>query len=223
MKYYFILAAAGVGKRMGLNYPKQFLEYEGKPLFVRSLEIANLSKVTDIIIVTNAEYIKKVEEIVKEYNIKNIKKVVSGGKERQDSIYNALKEVEDLDSFLAVQDGVRPFLEESYLDDGYKILLENKELTGVAVGVKVKDTIKKVSEDGLILETPERKNLIAIQTPQIFRTRELIDAYKKAYEEKYIGTDDASLVEKAGGIVKVIEGSYNNIKVTTPEDLKFLK
>ncbi len=223
MKYYFILAAAGVGKRMGLNYPKQFLEYEGKPLFIKSLEIANLSKVTDIIIVTNAEYVKKVEEIVKEYNIQNIKKVVSGGKERQDSIYNALKEVKELDSFLAVQDGVRPFLEKSYLDHGYDILLKNKELSGVAVGVKVKDTIKKVSQDGIILETPERKNLIAIQTPQIFRTRELLEAYKKAYKENYLGTDDSSLVEKNGGIVKVIEGSYNNIKVTTPEDLKFLK
>ena len=223
MKYYFILAAAGVGKRMGLNYPKQFLEYEGKPLFIKSLEIANLSKVTDIIIVTNAEYVKKVEEIVMEYNIQNIKKVVSGGKERQDSIYNALKEVKELDSFLAVQDGVRPFLEKSYLDHGYDILLKNKELSGVAVGVKVKDTIKKVSQDGIILETPERKNLIAIQTPQIFRTRELLEAYKKAYKENYLGTDDSSLVEKNGGIVKVIEGSYNNIKVTTPEDLKFLK
>jgi len=159
----------------------------------------------------------------KKYNIQNIKKVVSGGKERQDSIYNALKEVKELDSFLAVQDGVRPFLEKSYLDHGYDILLKNKELSGVAVGVKVKDTIKKVSQDGIILETPERKNLIAIQTPQIFRTRELLEAYKKAYKENYLGTDDSSLVEKNGGIVKVIEGSYNNIKVTTPEDLKFLK
>ncbi|MGM0508259.1 MAG: 2-C-methyl-D-erythritol 4-phosphate cytidylyltransferase [Fusobacteriota bacterium] len=226
MKYYFILAAAGVGKRMGLGYPKQFLEYKGKPLFISTLQRAEgNNKITDIIVVTNKNYIEKVKDLIKEYKIKKIIKVVAGGKERQDSIFNGLKIIEKCssqNSLVAIQDGVRPFLKDRYIDKAYEILNKKSEISGVVVGVKVKDTIKKVSGD-IVESTPKRENLIAVQTPQVFRQDIILKAYKKAKKDNFLGTDDSSLVENIGGKVKIIEGSYGNIKVTTPEDLDKLK
>ena len=195
IRYTLIVAAAGVGKRMGLSYPKQFLEHNGKPLFINVLEIGEKSKlISDIIIVT----------------------------ERQDSIYNALKFC-DKNSIVAVQDGVRPFFKEKYLEDAFNELKNNPHIDGVVVGVPVKDTIKVVNEEGIIISTPVRRALVAAQTPQVFRGKILIEAYEKAKEENFLGTDDSSLVEKYGGKVKISLGDYGNIKITTIEDISFLK
>ena len=221
---YFIVAAAGVGKRMGLSYPKQFLEVDGKPIFINTLEIIEKNnKVEGIIVVTNREYISKVEEICEFYKITKVKKVVEGGKERQDSIYNALLQTPENIELIGVQDGVRPFIKDRYIDESYEKLEENKDLDGVVVGVPVKDTIKILDPSGKIIETPNRATLFAAQTPQIFKREILLKSYEDAKENNYLGTDDSSLVERIGGRVEMVMGSYNNIKITTPEDLIFLK
>ncbi len=223
IRYTLIVAAAGVGKRMGLSYPKQFLEHNGKPLFINVLEIGEKSKlISDIIIVTGKELIKEVKYMCEKFKITKVKEIAEGGKERQDSIYNALKFC-DKNSIVAVQDGVRPFFKEKYLEDAFNELKNNPYIDGVVVGVPVKDTIKVVNEEGIIISTPVRRALVAAQTPQVFRGKILIEAYEKAKEENFLGTDDSSLVEKYGGKVKISLGDYGNIKITTIEDISFLK
>ncbi len=222
IEYYYIVAAAGVGKRMGLTYPKQFLEVDGKPIFVKTLEVIEKNhRVTGIIVVTNKEYISEVEKMCRTFKITKVIDVVSGGKERQDSIYNALQLVPK-NSIIGVQDGVRPFIEDRYVEDSYTKLMEETELDGIVVGVPVKDTIKVVDSDGQIVKTPKRDLLFAAQTPQVFKGEILHRSYEKAEKQKFLGTDDSSLVEKAGGRVGILLGSYENIKITTPEDLTFL-
>lgn len=224
MKQYYIVAAAGVGKRMGLGYPKQFLEYKGKPLFIITAEkIAACNTVDGIILVTNSEYIESVKKYVKEFNLQKVVEIVSGGKERQDSIYNGLKAVPCADSIVGIQDGVRPFIEERFIREAEEILKADEKTDGVVVGVKVKDTIKVIDEFGNITSTPDRNFIVAAQTPQVFRYKKIVECYEKAYKKNFYGTDDSSLVELDGGNVKYIEGSYNNIKITTPEDLKYLE
>ena len=222
-KITLILAAAGIGKRMGLDYPKQFFEHNGKPLFIFPLEIAEKSSLIDeIIIVTNENNIDLVEKQCNKYNIKKVKKILAGGKERQDSIYNALKEDEG-STYILVQDGVRPFMKEKYIEMTCAALDRDKSLAGAVIGVPVKDTIKVVGLDGEILATPNRARLVAVHTPQTFRGDILKKAYKKAEAEKFLGTDDSSLVERIGEKVKIITGDYDNIKITTLEDLLSLK
>ncbi|MDX8336426.1 2-C-methyl-D-erythritol 4-phosphate cytidylyltransferase [Candidatus Cetobacterium colombiensis] len=221
-KITLIVAAAGVGKRMNLGYPKQFLEINGKPLFLNVLETAEKSRyIEEVIVVTGNESVEFVKELCKINNLLKVSKVVKGGEERQYSIENALEYCED-NSIIGVQDGVRPFLKEKYFSEALNILDENIYIDGVVVGVPLKDTIKRINSMGEVIETPKRDEFIAVHTPQIFRGKILKEAYKKARLEKFLGTDDSSLVERIGGRVKVIIGDYDNIKVTTIEDLKFL-
>ena len=223
IRYTLIVAAAGIGKRMGLSYPKQFFEYKGKPLFVHVIERGeNCPIITDIIVVTGKNLIKDVKYLCEKFDLKKVKYIVEGGKERQDSIYNALKFC-DKNSIIAVQDGVRPFLKREYLEIAFNEILKDDKLSGVVVGVPVKDTIKITDENGIIVSTPKRATLTAAQTPQVFRGDILIDSYEKAKNEEFMGTDDSSLVERYYGMVKIINGDYSNIKITTVEDLSFLK
>ena len=219
-KVTLILAAAGVGKRMGLGYPKQFFEYKGKPLFIMPLEVAQKSDIVDdIIVVTNKENITLVENYCKQYGIDKVIKVTEGGKERQNSIYNALK-YDNKSDIILVQDGVRPFLKERYIEECCKVVINERK--GAVVGVQVKDTIKVVDENFEVISTPKRADLIAVHTPQAFEGELLKRAYEIAESENFLGTDDSSLVERIGGKVKIVLGDYDNIKVTTQEDLKFL-
>lgn len=221
-KITLIVAAAGIGKRMNLGYPKQFLEIDGKPLFIKTLEVAEKSgSIEDIIITTGEESIELVRELCEQYGISKAQNIVSGGKERQYSIENALEYCKD-NSIIAVQDAVRPFLKEKYFLQALEILEKNLEIDGVVVGVLLKDTIKRVNQKGEVIETPKRDEYIAVHTPQIFKGEILKKAYKKAKEDNFLGTDDSSLVERIGGKIKVLIGDYDNIKVTTVEDLKFL-
>ena len=211
-KVTMIVAAAGVGKRMGLDYPKQFFEYKGKPLFIMPLEVAQNSKIVDeIVVVTNKENVSLVENYCNQYGLSKIVKVIEGGKERQNSIYNALKYDNNSDIIL-VQDGVRPFLKEKYIEECCRVVAE--ERLGAVVGVQVKDTIKVINESFEVVSTPKRADLVAVHTPQAFEGKLL----KKAYEI----AESSSLVERIGGKVKIVLGDYDNIKITTQEDLKFL-
>lgn len=223
MKYLYIVAAAGSGKRMGLDKPKQFLEFGGEPIFIKTLKIIEKAPiVTEIIVVTGEEHIKTVKNYCKEFGITKLNNVISGGKERQDSIYNALKNIKNPEEYIiAVQDGVRPFISEKFINEAFDEILNNKDLDGIVIGMPVKDTVKVVDGNGYIIDTPERKTLVLAQTPQVFRGEILKNAYEKAQEESFVGTDDSSLIEKIGGRVKIIEGSYDNIKITTIEDLLY--
>lgn len=219
-KVTMIVAATGVGKRMGLGYPKQFLEYKGKPLFIMPLEVAQNSNIVDeIIVVTNKENVSLVENYCNQYGLSKVVKVTEGGKERQNSIYNALKYDNNSDIIL-VQDGVRPFLKEKYIEECCRVVAE--ERLGAVVGVQVKDTIKVINENFEVVSTPKRADLIAVHTPQAFEGKLLKEAYEIAERENFLGTDDSSLVERIGGKVKIVFGDYDNIKITTQEDLKFL-
>ncbi|MGL6168810.1 MAG: 2-C-methyl-D-erythritol 4-phosphate cytidylyltransferase [Fusobacteriaceae bacterium] len=217
-----IIAAAGSGKRMNLDKKKQFLEFKGKPLFMSSLiESEKCSLVGEIIVVTSEEDIEYVKWCCQKEKISKLKAVVKGGKERQDSIFNGLKEVTK--NFVAIQDGARPFLKQEYFIDGIKLLEEKKILAGVVVAVKLKDTVKVLKDNGEVDYTPNRDFLIAVQTPQIFYSTILKKAYENAKIKNIIGTDDSSLVESLGEKIGVIPGDYKNIKITTIEDLYCIK
>ena len=221
-KVTFILAAAGQGKRMNLNSPKQFLDYKGEPLFYSSLKIAFDNKyIDDIIIVTNKENLNFMVKYCQDKNLfSKVKYIVEGGSERQYSIYNAIKKIEDTD-IVIIQDAARPFLKDKYIEESLKIL--NDDCDGAIIGVKCKDTIKIIDENRIVLETPNRDNLIMVHTPQTFKFEILKKAHQMAEEKNILATDDASLVEMISGKVKFINGDYDNIKITVQEDLKFLK
>lgn len=221
-KVTFILAAAGQGKRMNLDSPKQFLDYKGEPLFYSSLKLAFDNKyIDDIIIVTNKENLNYMREYSQNKNLlSKVKYIVEGGSERQYSIYNAIKKIEDTD-IVIIQDAARPFLKDKYIEESLKKL--DNDCDGVIIGVKCKDTVKIIDKNGIVLETPNRNNLIMVHTPQTFKFEILKKAYQVAEEKNILATDDASLVEMISGKVKIVYGDYDNIKITVQEDLKLLK
>ena len=212
-----VIVAAGTGSRMNMGINKQFIKLEGKEIIAYTIEkFYNNSNIEDIVVVVKedeSEFFKK--EILDKYNFKNVKRAY-GGKERQDSVYNGLKLLDEKCNVVLIHDGARPFVSDKIID---KSIEEAKEHKAIVVGVPVKDTIKVIDNDKNIVDTPNRSVLWAVQTPQTFDYTILIDAYKDAFKNKFYGTDDAMLVERIGYKVKMLEGSYNNIKITTQEDL----
>jgi 2-C-methyl-D-erythritol 4-phosphate cytidylyltransferase len=216
MKTIAIITAAGSGKRMGR--PKQFIEIGGKPMLEWTIAAFENAKVIDeIILVVNKEDVPK----GKEFNFSKLKKVVAGGAERRVSVANGLRELPADAEIVAVHDGARPLITPQIIE---KAVAEAKKSGAVVVGVPIRDTVKRATRDeGRVTETIDRSELWAAQTPQVFRK----DIILKAYQNNDTVTDDAMLVEKMGVTVTMVMGSYQNIKVTTPEDLevveKFLK
>lgn len=212
-----VIVAAGTGSRMKMGINKQFIKLEGKEIIAYTIEkFYNNSNIEDIVVVVKedeSEFFKK--EILDKYNFKNIK-IAYGGKERQDSVYNGLKLLDKKCDIVLIHDGARPFVSDKIIDN---CIEEVKEHKAIVVGVPVKDTIKVIDNDKNIVDTPNRSVLWAVQTPQTFDYNILIDAYKDAFKSGFYGTDDAMLVERIGYKVKMVEGSYNNIKITTKEDL----
>ena len=209
-----VIVAAGTGSRMKMGINKQFIKLEGKEIIAYTIEkFYNNSNIEDIVVVVKedeSEFFKK-----DKYNFKNIK-IAYGGKERQDSVYNGLKLLDKKCDVVLIHDGARPFVSDKII---YNCIEEVKEHKAIVVGVPVKDTIKIIDNDKNIVDTPNRSVLWAVQTPQTFDYNILIDAYKDAFKSGFYGTDDAMLVERIGYKVKMVEGSYNNIKITTQEDL----
>ncbi|MGB9814255.1 MAG: 2-C-methyl-D-erythritol 4-phosphate cytidylyltransferase [Thermovenabulum sp.] len=211
-----IIAAGGKGKRMNSAKSKQYLPLKGFPILYYTLTVfETLKEIDEIILVVggqDVEFVKK--EIINKYKFKKIK-VVEGGFERQDSVYNGLRSCAPQTDIVVIHDGVRPFIT-------HKLILESIEAAKIynaaGVAVPVKDTIKIV-EDGFIKTTPDRRKLFAIQTPQTFKYGLILEAHEAAKKEGFYGTDDAVLVERLGVKVKIIDGSYENIKITTPEDI----
>lgn len=214
-----VVLAAGTGSRMKSDVPKQYLELKGKPVLYYSLKAFEDSFVNEIILVTGAEWQEYCRrEIVEKFHLEKIHKIVSGGAQRYDSVYRGLCEAEGAD-YVYIHDGARPFLTEEILESARGMVEES----GTAVaGMPVKDTIKIVDEKQFVKETPIRSSVWQIQTPQAFSYDLIQKAYRKLFEKKeYEGiTDDAMVVEKMMKIpVKLFQASYQNIKITTPEDL----
>ena len=211
-----IIVAAGSGKRMQRNINKQFIKINEKEIIAHTIDAfyknENINEIIFCIKKEEEEFFKK--EIIQKNDFKNIK-IAYGGKERQDSIYNGLKSVNKNCKIVLIHDGARPFVDNRIIEESISVAKEKK---AVVVGVPVKDTIKIVV-DGNITDTPNRDNLWSAQTPQTFDYELITKAYDEAYKENYYGTDDSMLVENIGQEVTMIMGSYENIKITSPEDL----
>jgi len=211
-----IVPAAGIGRRLGPGTNKAFHILLGRPLIVWAIEVLERTEeIDEIIPVLKESDMEGGLEVFEQCNFSKVRKVIPGGNQRQDSVYNGLRHIDGKPNIVLIHDGVRPLVgrekvkEAIYALGGYD---------GVILGVPVKDTIKQV-EDDMVSNTLRRDTLRAIQTPQVFLHDSLMGAYETAMEKKIYGTDDAALVERTGGKVKVIMGSYTNIKITTPEDI----
>lgn len=212
-----VVVAAGKGSRMRTQESKQYLLLDGKPILVHTLELFDrLEAVNDIVLVTGADDVERCRGYIETYRLRKVKRVIPGGKERQDSVYQGLLALDGEVRWVMVHDGVRPFAAREHIAACLDKAIETE---AAVLAVPVKDTIKIVDGEGLIQATPDRRSLWAIQTPQAFRFSLLRDAHERAREEGFVGTDDAMLVERLGVRVAVVEADYYNIKITTPEDL----
>ncbi|MFC4323864.1 2-C-methyl-D-erythritol 4-phosphate cytidylyltransferase [Litchfieldia salsa] len=218
MQYEIIVLAAGQGKRMNAGRNKQFLMINSVPLIIHTLKLFEEDECcSGIILVINEKETDEIESLLQEYLFNKEIKIVAGGKERQDSVYNGLKALCG-EEIVLVHDGARPFVKIPFIHS----LVDMANTHGSAVlGVPVKETIKQVAEDSAIIKTIDRSDVWSIQTPQAFKVEIIKQAHQKAAEEEFLGTDDASLVERLGKNVYIVESDYKNIKLTTPEDLLF--
>lgn len=222
-----IVLSAGQGKRMGTSVQKQYIELQGKPIIYYTLSVFQKSEIIDdIILVVGKDQLKYVqEEIVRKYHFTKVKTVVEGGHERYASVWQGLKAREYdkyyeniQDGYVFIHDGARPFVDEEMLERAYDTVRKYK---ACVAGVPSKDTIKLINEEQFAVTTPEREYVWAVQTPQVFEKTLIFEAYARLMEEECVHvTDDAMVVEQMMHLpVKLFEGSYENIKITTPEDL----
>ena len=211
-----IILAGGKGKRMGKDISKQFILVKDKPIIYYTIKMFSDCKLIDeIILVLPKDEIENCKkEVLEKYSLK-VDKIIEGGKERQDSVYNGLKALKNSDIVL-IHDGARPFVSEKIILEG----IENAKKYGAAApGVMPKDTIKVKDELSFSKETLKRESLIAIQTPQVFKKDIIVKCHERVREDNISVTDDTMVVEKYGYKVYLYDGDYTNIKVTTPEDL----
>lgn len=221
-KYTAVVLAAGAGKRMNTKVHKQYLEVAGKPLLYYTLKAFEESRVDDIVLVTGAgEELYCRREIVEKYGFHKIKAVTAGGKERYHSVYQGLLAAEGTD-YVLIHDGARPLVEQAVIE---RCMESVEKYQACAVGMPVKDTIKIVDGEQFAKGTPDRSSLWQVQTPQTFSYALIREAYcKMLQQEDAVITDDAMVVERMTSVpVKLIEGSYRNIKITTPEDLLLME
>lgn len=219
MKSTAIVLAAGQGKRMNSKVQKQFLLIKGKPVLYYSLScFQNSREIEEIIVVTGKDSINFCkQEIIEAYGFSKVKAVIAGGRERYDSVYAGLCACEDSD-YVFIHDGARPFLTEDMIRRGKEAVLASG---ACVIGMPSKDTIKIADENGMVASTPSRSLVWNIQTPQIFSYTAIREAYERAQQQNMADiTDDAMVMERFGNMkIKLVEGSYENIKITTPEDI----
>ncbi|MDA1478181.1 2-C-methyl-D-erythritol 4-phosphate cytidylyltransferase [Bacillus changyiensis] len=215
MDYQVIIPAAGQGKRMKAGKNKLFIKAKGTSVIIHTLKVfEHHNACKRIILVINENEYDEFNSLLNEYHFITPIKIVTGGSERQHSVMQGIQAV-GKEGIVLVHDGARPFIKQEHIEQ----LVKKANETGAAiVAVPVKDTIKRVQDDE-ITGTIERSSLWAAQTPQAFRLSILMNAHLKAEATGFFGTDDASLVEEAGGKVAIIQGDYQNIKLTTPDDL----
>jgi 2-C-methyl-D-erythritol 4-phosphate cytidylyltransferase len=218
MAYQVIIPAAGQGKRMGAGKNKLLLEIDRVPILIYTLRVFESDEMCKgVILAINEGEKDEIESLLVQYGVKKAVKLVPGGSERQSSVYAGVKTLENDTDIVLVHDAARPFINHEHIHS----LVKAAERYGAAIlAVPVKDTVKR-AEGNKVMETFERSSLWSIQTPQAFRVDELRQAHELALNDRFLGTDDASLVERMEHDVIIVEGSYDNIKLTTPEDLFF--
>ena len=216
-----IVLSAGQGKRMETSTQKQYLELEGKPIIYYSLKVFEDSQIIDDIVLVVGEGQKEYvcEEILNKYGFSKVRAVVYGGKERYDSVWQGILALTAQQGYVFIHDGARPFVDEDILNRAYDTVIRHG---ACAAGMPSKDTIKLVDDESFTVKTPKRKYMWVVQTPQVFESSLITDAYPKLMREDSANvTDDAMVVEQMMKVpVKLFEGSYENIKITTPEDLE---
>ncbi|ANU20890.1 2-C-methyl-D-erythritol 4-phosphate cytidylyltransferase [Planococcus plakortidis] len=215
MNYTVVLPAAGSGKRMKADRNKLLLELSGKPIFIYTLEVFDRDPDCEgMWLAVKEDERELIEKYVERYGIKKVKGYATGGAERQDSVRAGL-EMAGPCGVVLVHDAARPFISPVVVRE----LVERANFSGAAIaGVPVKDTIKKARQ-GVITETVDRAELWMIQTPQAFRYELLMEAAQRAKADGFLGTDEAMLVERMGRPVQIVESTYDNVKMTTPDDL----
>jgi len=218
MRVIVLIPAAGLGRRMGGAVSKQYLSLDDRPILTHTVAVFDSHPRVDHIYIIAPENQRQFSQrdCIEPYNFTKVRGIVTGGDQRQDSVRNGLLACgANAEDIVIIHDGVRPLYQASHLD---AVLAEVEQSGACVVGVPVKDTIKRV-HGAVIVETPRRDELWAAQTPQAFRYEQILAAHDAAQQQQYSGTDDASLLEWQGLPVAMIEGSYQNIKITTPEDL----
>jgi 2-C-methyl-D-erythritol 4-phosphate cytidylyltransferase len=216
MKVGAIIAAAGAGRRMKAERPKQLLALDGTPILIHTITKFNASPVIDYVIVTAPrESVDEVNSLVARAGFKKPVQVVGGGERRQDSVAAGLQHLQPGTTLVAVHDAVRPFVSLAEIES----VIRRAEKTGAAIlGVPLVDTVKQAEKE-LVGSTLAREHLVLAQTPQVFRTEILKEAFELARKDEYYGTDESSLVERLGRPVAIVQGSERNIKITRPTDL----
>lgn len=210
-----IILAAGQGKRLGLGHNKMFYEF-AKPLLAYTIHPFEAHPdIDEILVVANQNEVEAIQKLIQKFQFSKVKVVLEGGKTRQDSCYNGVQACEE-SGIIMIHDGARPFVTHEIISQSLKDALE---FGASVVGVPVKDTTKLAMADGFVSQTLERDKLWQIQTPQTFRSALIREGHTQAKADGFKGTDDASLIERLGHRVKLTMGSYDNIKITTREDL----
>lgn len=212
-----IIAAAGNSTRYGTGKSKQFLILDNTPVLIKSIQaFEEIDDVKEIIVTARKQDFDIIEDFIAQYGVRKVKHIVEGGATRQDSIYAAVENVDEKADLVAVHDGARPLIKRKVIES---VIQKADEVDAAACAVPVKDTIKIIDSSGKIVTTPERDALRAVQTPQIFRLSLYKEAIEKAVSDGKQYTDDCQLVESMGYPVYLVDGDYENIKITTPDDL----
>lgn len=218
MKIVALIAAAGKGKRMNTRTSKPFIPIFGKPILAYTIEKFEKCKLIDKIYLTVNSEEKELcsRNVIIKYNFSKVQELVDGGETRQDSVYNGLKALDKDTDIVVIHDGARPLIEETLIRDS----IEKAQKYGAAIAaIPIKDTVKKSENNFFINKTLNREEIWRAQTPQTFKYDLILPAYHKAYKDKYLATDDAAILERYGHKVKLIIGSEENIKITTPFDI----
>jgi 2-C-methyl-D-erythritol 4-phosphate cytidylyltransferase len=219
-----VILAAGRSRRLkGIN--KIFYKINKKPLiFYTLLAFEKNPQINKVILVTREKFFKNIFSLIKKYKLKKVAKIIKGGKERQDSSFNALKIAETLGAkpgdLILFHNGANPLISQKEI---FNVIKAAKKHKAALLAHPVKDTLKKVTKNGFVIKTIDRKNIYSAQTPQVIEYKLAKTAFEKAFKKKFYGTDDIALVEKLKKRVKVVPCSYKNIKVTTREDLEIIE
>ncbi|MDE0314524.1 MAG: 2-C-methyl-D-erythritol 4-phosphate cytidylyltransferase [Candidatus Poribacteria bacterium] len=214
-----LIPAAGQGKRMESSVKKPYLMLDEKPILSHTIDRFEQNSVIDeiFVIVDQSDFTVCRENALAPFRYRKVRELVAGGETRQISVFNGLRALSDDVDFVVVHDGVRPFIDDKIIFE----CLEAAAECGAAVSaVPVKETIKVADEKLFVDHTPQREQLWQGQTPQVFRKSLIVEAHKKAIHDRIDAPDDAALVENLGSPIKLVRGSYKNVKLTTPEDLR---
>jgi len=213
-----VVAAAGTGSRMGSTTNKQFMLLGNRPVLTYCLDFFEAQEEVDSIVVVcrsdEVDYCSR--EIIRDYQYAKVLAVIAGGPERQDSVWNGLRRLQSKQEWVAIHDGARPLLTAKVFGEVFRAA---RRFGAAVPGLPPKDTLKILDSEHFVHQTLKRSSIVAVQTPQIFKAADLLKAYDLARTDNFFGTDDASLYERYIGKVKVVEGDYQNLKITTPEDL----